>query len=154
MPKVRLTINRETISLNVSPTKLLIDLIREDLGLTGTKMACGHGDCGACTVLMDGKPVNSCLVLAVEAQGKEVTTIEGVGQNGELHPLQKAFIELGAIQCGYCTPGMILVGKALLDQNRDPSEEDVKKAIEGNICRCTGYYKIIKAILSVAKGKT
>ncbi len=154
MPKVRLTINRETISLNVSPTKLLIDLIREDLGLTGTKKACGHGDCGACTVLMDGKPVNSCLVLAVEAQGKEITTIEGVGQNGELHPLQKAFIELGAIQCGYCTPGMILVGKALLDQNRDPSEEDIKKAVEGNICRCTGYYKIIKAILSVAKGKT
>jgi aerobic carbon-monoxide dehydrogenase small subunit len=153
MPKLRLSVNGEAVSLQVPETRLLIELLREDLGLTGTKKACGSGDCGACTVLLDGKPVNSCLVLALEAEGKQVTTIEGLAPKGEIHPLQRAFIEGGAIQCGYCTPGMILTGKALLDKNPDPSETDVRRAIEGNVCRCTGYYKIIQAILHAARGK-
>ena len=153
MPKLHLTVNDEPVSLQVTSRKLLIDLLREDLGLTGTKKGCGNGECGACTVLLNGKPINSCLVLAVEVAGKNITTIEGLAPKGELHPLQKAFIEAGAVQCGYCTPGMILTGKALLDENPNPSEEDVKRAIEGNICRCTGYYKIIEAILNAAKEK-
>ena len=153
MPRLHLTLNGEAVSLQVRPTKLLVDLLREDLGLTGTKKGCGSGECGACTVLLNGKPVNSCLMLALEAAGKNITTIEGLAPRGELHPLQRAFIEAGAVQCGYCSPGMILTGEALLNENPNPSEEDVKRAIEGNICRCTGYYKIIEAILNVAKEK-
>jgi len=153
MPRLHLTLNGEAVSLQVRPTKLLVDLLREDLGLTGTKKGCGNGECGACTVLLNGKPVNSCLMLALEAAGKNITTIEGLAPRGELHPLQRAFIEAGAVQCGYCSPGMILTGEALLNENPNPSEEDVKRAIEGNICRCTGYYKIIEAILNVAKEK-
>jgi carbon-monoxide dehydrogenase small subunit len=129
----------------------LLELIRDHLHLTGTKEGCGTGDCGACTVLLNNKPVNSCLVLAIEADGKEILTIEGLAENGKLHPLQEAFIEHGAVQCGFCTSGMILTAKAFLDENPSPSEEDVKRAISGNLCRCTGYVKITKAILAASK---
>jgi carbon-monoxide dehydrogenase small subunit len=151
MPRLRFTVNGQPVSLSVSPQRLLVDVLREDLGLTGTKKGCGSGDCGACTVILERRPVNSCLVFAWEVDGKEVTTIEGLSQAGELHPLQSAFVEYGAIQCGYCTPGMILTAKALLDENPHPSEEEVKQAIAGNVCRCTGYYKIIQAILSLTR---
>jgi len=129
--------------------KTLLEVLREDLGLTGTKRGCDLGTCGACTVLIEGKPYLSCLTLAVDVQGKKIVTIEGLTQDGEPHPLQKAFVEKGAIQCGFCTPGMILTAKAFLDENPHPSEGEVKKAISGNLCRCTGYVKIVEAILSV-----
>ena len=148
---INLKINGKTYELKVKPNILLLDLIRDEIGLTGTKRGCGTGECGACTVLMEGKPVNSCLVLAVEADGKNILTIEGLAENGKLHPLQEAFMEEGAVQCGFCTPGMILSAKALLDINPNPNEEEIKKAIAGNLCRCTGYTKIIKAIISAAK---
>lgn len=148
---VNLKINGEAYELNVKPNTLLLDLIRDEIGLTGTKRGCDTGECGACTVLIEGKPVNSCLVLAVEADGKNILTIEGLIENGKLHPIQEAFIEEGAVQCGFCTPGMILSAKALLDTNPNPKEEEIKKAIAGNLCRCTGYTKIIKAIISAAK---
>jgi len=148
---INLKINGETYELKVKPNILLLDLIRDKIGLTGTKRGCDTGECGACTVLIEGKPVNSCLVLAVEADGKNILTIEGLTKNGKLHPIQEAFIEEGAVQCGFCTPGMILSTKALLDTNPNPKEEEIKKAIAGNLCRCTGYTKIIKAIISAAK---
>lgn len=148
---INLKINGESYQLNVKPNLLLLDLLRNDIGLTGTKRGCDTGECGACTVLIEGKPVNSCLVLAVEADGKNILTIEGLTKNGKPHPLQEAFIEEGAVQCGFCTPGMILSAKALLDTNPNPKEEEIKKAIAGNLCRCTGYIKIIKAIISAAK---
>ncbi|MGQ9630399.1 MAG: (2Fe-2S)-binding protein [bacterium] len=148
---IRLMVNGEPRRLMVDPHRTLLDVIRNDLRLTGTKEGCGTGECGACTVLFEGKPVNSCLVLAVEADGKSITTIEGLAEDGQLHPLQKAFIDHGAIQCGFCTPGMILSAKALLDQNPHPTEEEVRLAIYGNLCRCTGYTKIVEAILSVAE---
>jgi len=135
----------------VEPRHTLLKVLRENLGLTGTKKGCDTGDCGACTVLLNGRPVNSCLVLAVEANGAKITTIEGLAKGDELHPIQEAFIQHGAIQCGYCTPGMVLSAKALLDENPHPSELEVKKAIAGNLCRCTGYVKIIRAIMSVSK---
>ena len=144
---INLKINGETYKINIKPNTLLLDLIRDEIGLTGTKRGCDTGECGACTVLMDGKPVNSCLVLAVEADGKNILTIEGLAENGELHPLQEAFIEEGAVQCGFCTPGMLLSAKAVLEVNSNPQEEEIKKAIAGNLCRCTGYTKIIKAII-------
>ncbi len=148
---INLKINGETYELKVKPNILLLDLIRDEIGLTGTKRGCDTGECGACTVLIESKPVNSCLVLAVEADGKNILTIEGLTKNGKLHPIQEAFIEEGAVQCGFCTPGMILSAKALLDTNPNPKEEEIKKAIAGNLCRCTGYTKIIKAIISAAK---
>lgn len=148
---INLKINGESYQLNVKPNLLLLDLLRNDIGLAGTKRGCDTGECGACTVLIEGKPVNSCLVLAVEADGKNILTIEGLTKNGKPHPLQEAFIEEGAVQCGFCTPGMILSAKALLDTNPNPKEEEIKKAIAGNLCRCTGYIKIIKAIISAAK---
>jgi len=148
---INLKINGESYQLNVKPNVLLLDLIRDEIGLTGTKRGCGTGECGACTVLLEGRPVNSCLVLAVEANGKNVLTIEGLAKDGQLHPLQEAFIEEGAVQCGFCTPGMLLSAKALLDVNSNPIEEEIKKAIAGNLCRCTGYTKIIKAIISAAE---
>lgn len=148
---INLKINEESYQFNVKPNILLLDLLREEIGLTGTKRGCGTGECGACTVLLEGRPVNSCLVLAVEANEKNVLTIEGLASDGQLHPLQEAFIEEGAVQCGFCTPGMLLSVKALLDVNSNPKEEEIKKAIAGNLCRCTGYTKIIKAIISAAE---
>ncbi len=148
---ISLKINGEPYELSVKSNITLLDLLRDEIGLTGTKRGCDTGECGACTVLLDGRPVNSCLVLAVDVNGRDILTIEGLARDGNLHPLQKAFIEEGAIQCGYCTPGMILSAKALLDENPSPKEEDVKRAIAGNLCRCTGYVRIIKAIMSVAK---
>ena len=126
-------------------------MIRDDLGLMGTKYGCGTGECGACTVLVDEKPVLSCLTLAVTVDKKNITTIEGIGANGDLHPLQQAFVDTGAVQCGYCTPGMILSAKALLDRNPNPTEDEIKCAIKGNLCRCTGYVKIIESIQLAAK---
>lgn len=134
----------------VEPHVLLIDVLREKLGLTGTKYACGAGDCGACTVLIDGQPSFSCLTLAVTAIGKSIVTIEGLADGAELHPIQRAFIEQGAIQCGFCTPGMVLSAKALLDENPEPTREEIKSALAGNLCRCTGYVKIIDAVEAAA----
>jgi aerobic carbon-monoxide dehydrogenase small subunit len=147
---IGVTVNGEAHHLSVEPGKTLLELLREDLGLTGTKRGCDNGECGACTVLLNGQPVNSCLVLAVEADGKEVLTIEGLADGTRLHPLQEAFIREGAVQCGYCSPGMILTAKALLDEKPRPTEAEVKKAIAGNLCRCGAYQKIVKAVLSVA----
>lgn len=152
MNKINFTINGMQREVEVSPSMRLLDVIRDVLGLTGTKEGCGEGECGACTVLIDGKPVNSCLVLVGQVQGREVTTIEGISDGKELHPLQKAFISEGAVQCGYCTPGMILSAKALLDNNPNPSEEEIRRGISGNLCRCTGYKKIVKAIQAVSSG--
>ncbi|MFH0813107.1 MAG: (2Fe-2S)-binding protein [Pseudomonadota bacterium] len=142
-------VNGEHYELLVDTRSTLLEVLREEIGLTGTKEGCSLGACGTCTVILDGKPVLSCLVLAVDAEGKEVLTIEGLAQGDTLHPIQKAFVEHGAIQCGYCTPGMVMSAKALLDQNPKPGYEEIKKAISGNICRCTGYTKIIEAIQSV-----
>jgi carbon-monoxide dehydrogenase small subunit len=147
---IRLKINGETYEVAVEPRTILTDVIRDSLGFTGTKKACDMGNCGSCTILMDGKPVVSCLLLAMDAQGKDILTIEGLAKNGKLHPLQQAFIDHGAIQCGFCTPGMLLSAKALLDINPQPTEAEVKRAITGNLCRCTGYHKIVEAILAVA----
>lgn len=143
---VVLRVNSEEYELEVEPQETLLDVIRERLHLTGTKRGCETGDCGACTVIMNGKAVSSCLVLAVEADSAEIVTIEGLAREGKLHPLQEAFVLHGAVQCGYCTPGMILSAKALLDENKNPSEEEIRKAIAGNLCRCTGYTKIVEAI--------
>jgi len=151
MISIELKVNRDTYSVAVKPNDTLLDVLRDKIGLTGTKKGCDTGQCGACTVLLEGKPVPSCLVLAVDAKGKEITTIEGVALEGRLHPLQEAFIEKGAVQCGYCTPGMILAAKALLDATPNPTEQEIKEAIAGNLCRCTGYVKIIEAIASVAE---
>jgi len=147
---LKLAVNGKSHELDIYPNKTLIDVLREDLGLIGVKMACNEGACGACTVILDGKAVNSCLLLAMDAQGKEILTIEGLASGDELHPLQEAFMRHGAVQCGYCTPGMILSAAALLEENDDPSEGDVREAIAGNICRCTGYVKIVEAILAAS----
>ncbi len=144
-----LTVNGEKCELEVLPHRTLLDIIRNELGLTGTKGGCGNGECGACTVLMDGQPVNACLVLALQAQEKEVTTIEGLSREGKLHSIQEAFISHGAIQCGFCTPGMVLSAKALLDRNPRPEEKEIREALSGNLCRCTGYQKIVEAVLSL-----
>jgi aerobic-type carbon monoxide dehydrogenase small subunit (CoxS/CutS family) len=143
---VRLKVNGETYELAIAPYRTLVDVLREEIRLTGSKKGCDVGDCGACTVLLDGKPVNSCLVLAATAQDKEIVTIEGLAQNGKLHPLQEAFLKEGAVQCGYCTPGVLMSLKALIDHNPAPTPEDVKIAMAGNLCRCTGYTKIFKAV--------
>jgi len=147
--KIVLHINDEDYEVEAEPSRLLVDAIREDLGLTGTKKGCEIGVCGACTVLLDGKVVSSCLMLAVHAVGKKITTIEGLTKNGELHPLQKAFIDHGAFQCGFCTPGMILTSKAILDENPHPTEEEIREGVNGNLCRCTGYVKIVDAVRAV-----
>jgi carbon-monoxide dehydrogenase small subunit len=147
---IQMTVNGEVFNLAVDPGKTLLELLREDLGLTGTKRGCDNGECGACTILLNGQPVNSCLILAVEADGKDILTIEGLAEGTRLHPLQEAFIRDGAVQCGYCSPGMILTAKALLDENPTPTEMEIKKAIAGNLCRCGSYHKVVKAVLSVA----
>ena len=148
---VVLKVNGTPYAVAVEPRRTLLQFLREDLKLTGTKEGCGLGECGTCTVLVDGKPIKSCITLAVQANGRAITTIEGVEMpDGTLHPLQQAFIGHGAVQCGFCTPGMILSAMALLDQNRKPTEHEVREAIAGNLCRCTGYQKIVEAILSVA----
>jgi len=148
---IHISVNQKPLELEVEPNQTLLEVIRETLGLTGTKAGCLVGDCGACTVLLDQRPVNSCLVLAVQADGKEVTTIEGIGTPQGLHPLQTAFVDKGAIQCGYCTPGMILSAKSLLGRNPRADEAEIRKAISGNLCRCTGYQKIVEAILFASR---
>ena len=148
---IDIRVNGDARTLVVKANTLLVNLLRDQLDLTGTKRGCELGDCGSCTVLLDGKPVDSCLVLAVEADGREVTTIEGVAQSGELDALQEAFVNYAATQCGYCTPGMILSAKALLTRNPQPNEQEVRKAIAGNLCRCTGYVHIVEAILAASQ---
>ncbi|MEK7228697.1 MAG: (2Fe-2S)-binding protein [Candidatus Binatota bacterium] len=149
--RIRVTVNGERYEKEVSPSKSLLDFLRMDLNLTGTKEGCGEGECGACSIIMNGKLVDSCLILAVEADGQKIQTIEGISRHDRLHPLQKAFAEKGAAQCGYCTPGMIMAAKYLLDHNPSPTAEQVLKAIAGNLCRCTGYGSIVDAVLSAAK---
>jgi carbon-monoxide dehydrogenase small subunit len=144
-------VNGETEFLEVESHRTLLQVLREDLDLTGTKDGCNGGECGACTVLFDGEPVNACLVLAVEADGHEVVTVEGLAQDGALDPLQRAFINRNAVQCGFCTPGMIISARALLDRNPRPSEMEIRQAIAGNLCRCTGYTRIVEAVQDIAK---
>jgi len=148
---VDLTVNGQLYRLNSSPTMTLLDILRREIGLTGTKKGCGTGDCGACTVLMNGRAVNSCLILAADANGTEITTIEGLAVGGKLHPIQQSFVEHGAIQCGFCSPGMIISAVDLLSRNPNPTQDEVKEAISGNLCRCTGYAKIVEAITAVNK---
>ncbi len=145
------TLNGEITEVAVSPSDTLLDILRDKLNLVGSKKGCGKGECGACTVIMNGEAVNSCLVPALKASGANVETIEGIGSVEKFHPLQESFMDLGAIQCGFCTPGMIMSSKALLDKNPNPAREDVREAISGNICRCTGYVKIEEAVLDAAK---
>lgn len=147
---ISFTINGEKVCLSVAPNKTLLKMIREDLNLTGAKEGCGAGECGSCTVIVDGKAVNSCMMLAVEADGKDIVTVEGLAKNGVLDPLQDAFIKNAALQCGYCTPGMLMSAKALLMRNPNPSEDEIKEAIGGNLCRCTGYKVILDAIKEAA----
>jgi len=149
--EITFTLNDELVTLSVPVHKTLLQVLREDLYLTGTKEGCDAGECGACTVMIDGKPINSCLTLAVEVEGRTVVTVEGLAKNGELHPLQQAFLDVGAVQCGFCTPGMLMSAKAVLDEIPDPTEEQIRTAIEGNICRCTGYDRIVKAIQTAAE---
>ncbi len=144
--KVKFILNGTLIEVGVPPHWTLLRLLREKLGLTGTKEGCGIGECGACTVLIDGMPVNACLVLSPKVEGREVETVEGLGSRESLHPLQKSFIDHGAIQCGFCTPGVLMSSKALLEGNANPTREEIKEAISGNLCRCTGYHQIIEAI--------
>jgi len=149
--KIKLKVNGTPYEVFVEPWKTLLDVLREEIGLTGVKSGCEEGECGACTVLVDGKAVNSCLLLAPQAQGKEIVTIEGLEGEEGLHPLQQAFVEHFAVQCGFCTPGMILSAKALLDKTPHPTEEEVRVALSGNLCRCTGYVKIVEAVLAAGK---
>lgn len=151
---IALNVNGVAHETLVKPQQLLLDVLREDLGLTGAKEGCGVGSCGACTVLIDGLPVLSCLTLVEAAVGKEITTVEGLAKQGELHPLQESFVQHGAIQCGYCSPGMIMTGKALLDQVPNPTRDEIRLAIAGNLCRCTGYQKIVDAVEAVASSGT
>lgn len=147
---VKLTVNKEIHEVAINVNRTLLEVLREDLSLTGTKESCGQGACGSCTVLLDGLPVRSCLLLAVEVEGKDITTIEGLYQGERLHPVQEAFIEHHAIQCGFCSPGMILTASALLEVNPKPTEDEIRHALSGNICRCTGYAKIIGAVKALA----
>ena len=143
---IQLKVNGDVYDVITDTRRTLLEVLRDNIGFTGTKKGCDTGDCGCCTVIMDGNSVNSCLVLAVEAQGKDIITIEGVAQDGKLHPIQEAFIEHGGLQCGYCTPGMIMSAKALLDENPNPTDDEIKRGISGNLCRCTGYIKIVESI--------
>ncbi len=144
-------VNEEQYTVRLDIRRTLLEVLRETLGLTGTKEMCNKGDCGGCTVIMDGRPVLSCLTLAIEAQGKKITTIEGLADGYTLHPIQQAFVDAGAIQCGYCTPGFIMSAKALLDRNAHPTEDEIKEGIANNICRCTGYVQIVEAIQAASK---
>jgi aerobic carbon-monoxide dehydrogenase small subunit len=148
---IELTLNREKQKVIVKPGESLLDVLRNKLGMTGTKECCNEGDCGACTVIMGGRAVNSCLVLAIEAEGQEILTVEGLAEGPELHPLQEAFIQYGGFQCGFCTPGMLMSAKALLDENPNPTDEEIRNGVSGNMCRCTGYVKVIQAIREAAK---
>lgn len=152
--EVSLTVNGNAVAARVPADLLLIDFLREHLELTGTKRGCGEGDCGACTVLVDGKPVTSCVMLAAQASGKEVFTVEGLARQGRLHPIQEAFLEAGAVQCGFCTPGMLLMAKALLDANANPAQSEIIAQLAGNLCRCTGYAKIVDAVHLAARKMT
>jgi len=151
MKKITLNVNGKTHALEVRDSELLIETLRERLGLLGTKHSCLEGDCGVCTVLLDGKNVLSCLLLTLDVRGRRVTTIEGLAEGDQLHPLQQAFIDAGAIQCGFCTPGMILASMALLDANPAPSDEEIARGLDGNLCRCTGYIKIVDAVRAASK---
>ena len=153
MISITLNVNDNEYKVEVAPYHSLCDVLRDKLGFTEVKNSCNQGECGACTVLVDGKPVSSCLMLAAQAEGRKIVTIRGLSTDGELHPLQQKFIEYGAVQCGYCTPGMILAAKALLDENPHPSEDEVRIAISCNICRCTGYQQIVEAIMATAAEK-
>lgn len=148
---VTLTVNGEPRQADVPSAATLVELLREHLGLSGTKVGCGHGECGACTVILDGEPVNSCLVFAAQCNGREVTTIEGLRRDGALDPIQNAFVEAGAVQCGYCTPGMVMSAAALLASNATPTRDEIEEAISGNLCRCTGYVKIVDAVQLAAE---
>jgi carbon-monoxide dehydrogenase small subunit len=149
--EIMLRVNGINYKVNIEPWRTLVEVLRENLGLTGTKKSCNEGECGACTVMMDGKPVASCLVLAMDAQGKEIVTIEGISEGEKLHPIQEAFLKYGAIQCGFCTPGMVMSAKAFLDENPKPTSAEVRKAISGNLCRCTGYQHIVDSIMAVSR---
>ena len=149
--EVHYTINNRAYEAYIEPNLTLLEVVRDELRLTGSKEGCGTGDCGACSMIVDGKLVTSCLMLAPQADGAEITTIEGLATNGDLHPVQQAFIDTGAVQCGFCIPGMILAGKVLLDQNPKPDEQEIRSAIAGNLCRCTGYTKIVEAIAAAAQ---
>lgn len=148
---IRFLLNGEAGTIETEETRRVVDLLREDLGLTGTKEGCGAGECGACTILVDGEPRLSCLMLAAQLEGTSVTTIEGVGRNGRLHPVQQAFVEHGAVQCGFCTPGMVLAAAAFLAKHPAPSREEIREALAGNLCRCTGYQKIVDAVAEAAR---
>ena len=145
------SVNKDPVEIVVEPHLTLLEVLRDTLGLTGTKEGCGTGDCGACTVLVNGDPVCSCLMLAVEAEGQEITTVEGLATNGELHPIQQAFIDYGGLQCGFCTPGILMSSVALLARNPQPTEPEIREALSGNLCRCTGYDKIVRAVQAAAK---
>ena len=149
--EIVLRVNGIDYTVAVEPQRTLVEVLRDTLGLTGTKKSCSEGECGACTVLMDGKPATSCLILALDAQGKEITTIEGLSEGEKLHPIQEAFLKHGAIQCGFCTPGMVMSAKAFLEENPKPTAAEVRKGISGNLCRCTGYQQIVDAILAASK---
>ena len=148
-----LSVNGEDREIEIEPNRLLLQALRHDIGLTGTKEGCSIGVCGACSVIVDGRLVSSCLTLAVACQDKEITTIEGLANEGKLHPMQQAFLDYGGFQCGICTPGQIIAAKALLDTNPNPTEDEVKEWMSGNLCRCTGYYKILESVMAVVKGK-
>jgi aerobic carbon-monoxide dehydrogenase small subunit len=148
---MKINVNGRDYKIPAKPWRTLLDVLRNELGFTGTKEGCGTGSCGSCTVLMDGQAVNACLVFVAETKGKGITTIEGISREGKLHPLQQAFIDEGAVQCGFCTPGVILTAKAFLDSNPQPSETEIREAIAGNLCRCTGYDKIVRAIMKAAQ---
>jgi len=148
--QIELRVNGQNYEIEIEPWKTLVDVLRDQLYLTGTKVSCNEGHCGACTVIIDGEAVNACLMLAMEAQGKEILTIEGLSVGGDLHPVQETFVTHGAVQCGFCTPGMIMATKAFLERNPAPSDEDIKKALAGHLCRCTGYVQIIEAVRAAA----
>jgi aerobic-type carbon monoxide dehydrogenase small subunit (CoxS/CutS family) len=153
MEEIELRVNGKNYRVKVEAWRTLVEVLRETLGLMGTKKSCNEGECGACTVIMDGRAVTSCLVLALDAQGKDIVTIEGLSKGEEIHPIQESFLKHGGLQCGFCTPGMVMSAKALLDENKHPTLKDAREAISGNLCRCTGYQHIVDAILGVSKMK-